>query len=167
MNATSKAPALNLSAGQATELAVLVDLEARWENLRIIQTTDPGRVATLKELHQKQKAYEAFFTKLVAYNKEYRPAHVPELLLNNAARLGGWCWKMRDLQLRVQHDAQAIRPVHLLEKAYRWADRLADRTKIAHAPRPSLSDNLSAVVAELEELAQWCERVPTLTTSAA
>ena len=166
MNATSKAPAQNLTAGQATELALLVDLEARWENLRISQPTDPGRVATLKELHQKQKAYEAFFTKLVAYNKEYRPAHVPELLLNNASRLGGWCWKMRDLQLRVQHDAHADRPVHLLEKAYRWADRLADRTKIDHAPRPTSSDNTSAVVAEFEELAQWCERLPSITSAA-
>ena len=56
----------------------------------------------LKELHQKQKAYEAFFAKLVAYNREFKPTHVPELMLNNARRLGVWCRKMRDLHVQIR-----------------------------------------------------------------
>ena len=148
-----------LSPVQATELSVLVDLEARWENLRIYQPAVPGVVSTLKELHQKQKAYETFFAKLGTYNKRYRPAHVPELLLNNAARLGAWCWKMRDLNLQVQQDAQAHCPVHLLEKAYRWADRLADRLKKDRLVRQTPSGDMSAAIRELEELAQWCDNL--------
>ena len=140
-------------------MSLLVDLEARWENLRICQPVTPGVVSTLKELHQKQKAYEAFFAKLVAYNKEYRPAHVPELLLNNAPRPGAWCWKMRDLQLWVQHDAQAQGPVHLLDKAYRWADRLADRTKKVRITRSPGASTVSAAIRELEELAKWCDNL--------
>jgi hypothetical protein len=163
MTATLETPAANLSSAQATDLSVLVDLEARWENLRIYQPTTSGMPTTLKELHQKQKAYEAFFAKLVAYNKEYRPAHVPELLLNNASRLGGWCWKMRDLQLQVQHDSPAHFPVHLLEKAYRWADRLADRMKTDRLPRSPLAGNIPSAIRALEELAWWCDNLTRVT----
>jgi hypothetical protein len=144
-------------------LSLLVDLEARWENLRIYQPKPGGMPTTLKELHQKQKAYEAFFAKLVAYNKEYRPAHVPELLLNNASRLGAWCWKMRDLQLQVQHDASAHFPVHLLEKAYRWADRVADRMKKDRVVRPTFSADISSAIRTLEELARWCDNLGRVT----
>ena len=70
----------SLGPAQAAELSLLVDLEARWENLR---QTSPG---DLQDLHGRQKAYDAFHTKLVAYNKQYRPAHVPELLLWSAPR---------------------------------------------------------------------------------
>jgi hypothetical protein len=70
----------SLGPAQAAELSLLVDLEARWENLR---QTSPG---DLEDLHGRQKAYDTFHTKLVAYNKQYRPAHVPELLLWSAPR---------------------------------------------------------------------------------
>jgi hypothetical protein len=159
MNATLDAPVQNLSSTQAKELCLLVDLEARWENLRIYQPTTPGMPSTLKELHQKQRAYEAFFAKLAAYNKIYRPAHVPELLLNNASRLGVWCRKMRDLHLEIQHDTQATCPVHLLQKAYRWADRLADRIKQDRVARATLSGTIPGAIRELEDLSQWCDRL--------
>jgi len=159
MAATLEAPVQNLSSSQATELYLLVNLEAQWENLRIYQPVTPGGAVNLKELHQKQKAYEAFFAKLVPYNKQYRPAHVSELLLNSAPRLGVWCWRMRDLHLRVQHDSQAHYPVHLLEKAYRWADRLADRLKKDRITRPALSGTIPAAIRELEDLAQWCDNL--------
>ncbi len=147
----------NPSSSQATELYLLVDLEARWENLRVYQSMAP---TSLKELHQKQKAYEAFFTKLVAYNKSYKPPHVPELLLNNPQRLKIWCRRMRDLLLRVQSVSVAHYPVHLLEKAYRWADRLAERIKQPHITRPAVADNTPAAIRELEDLIQWCDSLP-------
>ena len=81
-------------------------------------------------------------------------------LLNNAQRLKIWCRRMRDLLLRVQTGAVALYPVHLLEKAYRWADRLADRMKQSHIARPALSDNTPAAIRDLEELAQWCDNLP-------
>ena len=108
----------NIDAAQAAELSLLVDLEARWENLRKtpLQAAEAG--ATTQDLHGKQKAYDAFRAKLVAYNKQYTPAHVPELLLNTPSRLGKWCRTMRELYLLVEHNSQGHCPVHLLEKAY-------------------------------------------------
>jgi hypothetical protein len=70
-------PAAPLDLAQASELSLLVDLEARWENLRKVA---PGY--SLQDLQARQKAYDAFHAKLVAYNRRYTPPHVPELLLN-------------------------------------------------------------------------------------
>jgi len=152
----------NLSAGQTAELSLLVDLEACWENLRAEPATTVERSATLKELQQKQKAYEAFHVKLVAYNKGYRPAHVPELLLNTADRLGAWCRTMIQLHLAIQQDAQAHYPAHLLQKAYRWADKVSDKLKIERVPRPPLARDIAAAIRELEDLANWCAtQIPT------
>ena len=79
----------NLPAAQAAELALLVDLEARWENLR--KTPAPDAAAATLDLVDRQKSYETFRVKLVAYNDRHTPAHVPELLLNTPLRLGAWC----------------------------------------------------------------------------
>ena len=85
----------NLDPVQAVELAVVVDLEARWENLRTAaQHQDVP--STVHDLHGKQKAYEAFRVKLAAYNKRFAPAHIPELLLNTSVRLGTWCRPLSD-----------------------------------------------------------------------
>jgi hypothetical protein len=146
----------NLSAGQTAELSLLVDLEACWENLRSEPPPTVERSSTLKELQHKQKAYEAFHVKLVAYNKDYRPAHVPELLLNTAERLGAWCRTMIHLHLAIPQDAQAHYPAHLLQKAYRWADKLSDKLKIEHIPRPPSARTTLAAIQELEDLANWC-----------
>ena len=145
------------SSTQAIELFLLVDLEARWENLRIYQPNDAVMTATLQELHQKQKAYEAFIAKLAIYNKAHKPVHVAELLLNNASRLGKWCWSIRDLTLQIQNDPHAHCPTHLLAKAYRWADRVADRTKKERFARPTPSSTISNAIQELEGLARWCD----------
>src|SRR5262245_568162 len=110
-----------LDPGQAAELAVLVDLEARWENLRPSPAAPAPPAVTTQHLHGKQKAYEAFRAKLAKYNKRHAPPHLAELLLNTPVRLGGWCRAMRDLYHRVEHDPQVPCPVHVVAKAYRWA----------------------------------------------
>ena len=158
MPAIIEAVALDPPSAQVTDLCLLIDLEARWENLRIhYQLATPRMGSTRDELHQIQGAHEAFFTRLVAYNKKYQPAHVPEQLLNNARRLGVWCAKMRDLQLRIQHNPKSQYPVHLMEKAYLRADRLADRVKRDRIGRTVGSDNIQAAIVELEVLARWCD----------
>lgn len=148
-----------LSAGQSTELSALVNLEACWENLRSQPPATAEISSTLKELQQKQKAYEAFHVKLVAYNKGYRPAHVPELLLNTADRLGAWCRTMIHLLLVLQQDPQAHYPLHLLQKAYRWADKLSEKLKIERVIRPPLDRSIPAAIRELEDLVNWCTSV--------
>jgi hypothetical protein len=107
------APAGSLDLVQAVELSLLVDLEARWENLRKLNLGH-----SLQDLKARQKAYDAFHAKLVAYNRRYTPTHVTELLLNTPIRLALWCRRMRDLYRQVEHIPQSPYPVHLLEKAY-------------------------------------------------
>jgi hypothetical protein len=142
---------------QATELSLLVDLEARWENLRKTPSPDPEVLGTTQDLRAKQKAYEAFRAKLVAYNNQYTPAHVPELLLNSPTRLGLRCRKMRDLYLQVEHAPQIRCPVHLVEKAYRWADRVGMRLNKGRVSRSTPPGTIRAAIRDLEALAQWCD----------
>ena len=146
-----------LDPAQATELTLLVDLEARWENLRKtpLQAAEAG--ATTQDLHGKQKAYDAFRAKLVAYNKQYTPAHVPELLLNTPSRLGKWCRTMRELYLLVEHNSQGHCPVHLLEKAYRWADHVSTRMNKDRVSRSSPPSSIRAAILDLEALGHWCD----------
>ena len=147
----------SIDSAQAAELSLLVDLEARWENLRKTpsqaQQVGPGT----QDLQGKQKAYEAFRAKLVAYNKQYSPAHIPELLLNTPSRLGKWCQAMRDLYLQVEHDPRGHCPVHLLEKAYRWADRVGVRMNQGCITRSTPPDTIRAAIRDLEALGQWCD----------
>ncbi len=147
----------NLDPAQAADLALLADLEARWENLRDTPTRAPEVPSATRELHGKQKAYEDFRTRLATYNKRYTPAHVPELLLNTPARLGSWCRRMRDLYLRVEHDPRGHCPAHLLEKAYRWADLVAARANKDRVGRSPPPGTIQAAIRDLEDVARWCE----------
>ena len=159
MSTTLETPVQQVPSGQAIELSLLVDLEARWENLRAHAPAASEMPFTLSKLHLKQKAYEAFFAKLKVYNKAHKPAHVAELLLNNASRLGKWCWAMRDLALKIQHDSQARCPTHLLAKAYRWADRVADLSTKERITRPTPATTIPGAIQELEALARWCDNL--------
>jgi len=146
----------NFDAARAAELALLVDLEARWENLRASSAL-PDVPSSTQGLQGKQKAYHDFVTKLAGYNKRFAPVHVPELLLNTPARLGLWCRAMRDLYTQVERIPRAPCPVHLLEKAYRWADRVADRMGKGRPTRTPSPDTIRAAILDLEALRQWCE----------
>jgi hypothetical protein len=150
---------------QAMELAMVVDLEARWENLRT--TAQNAEVpATVHNLHGKQKAYEAFRIKLAAYNKRFAPAHIPELLLNTSARLGTWCRAMRKLYLQIENDPQGHCPVHLLEKAYRWADLVARKENKATITRSTPPATIRAAIGDLDTLCQWCADLAIVTPAA-
>jgi hypothetical protein len=147
------AAAGSLDLAQAAELSLLVDLEARWENLRKLNLGH-----SLQALKSRQKAYDAFRSKLVVYNRRYTPTHVTELLLNTPLRLSLWCRRMRDLYRQVEHFPQGHCPVHLLEKAYRCADHLATRLHTGPASRPAALPGTSHDTAgALEALAQWCD----------
>jgi hypothetical protein len=144
---------------QAAELALLVDLEARWENLRAAAPKPAGGVPSTRDLHGRQRTYEAFRARLAAYNQRYTPAHVPELLLNTPARLGRWCQAMRDLLARAEHGPGGHCPAHLPEKAHRWADRIADRVGESRLSRPPAPATVGDVIRDLEALARWCDEL--------
>jgi hypothetical protein len=152
---------------QAKQLALLVDLEAHWENLKKTQSRDPQVRSTLLDLQGKQKAYEAFRTKLVAYNKQFKPAHVPELLLNTPVRLGKWCRAMRTVYLQVEQDLKDHRPVHLLEKAYRWADLLSNHLNKPQIARSAPPTSIKAAIQDLDTLSQWCDDLANVASPAA
>jgi hypothetical protein len=149
-------PVGNFDAAQAVELASLVELEARWENLRNTTSRPAGVQLTTQDLHGKQKAYDAFRAKLAGYNKRYSPSHVPELLLNTPLRLEIWCRAMRELYVRVENDPQVHCPVQLVEKAFKWADRVAVRIGAERLCRPTPPASVPAAIQNLEELGKWC-----------
>jgi hypothetical protein len=146
---------------QAAELAVLVDLEARWENLRNSPVRTADVRSTTLDLHGMQRAYETFRAKLETYNKRYAPAHVPELLLNNSIRLGRWCRKMLALYTFVEGAGDGHCPVDLMEKAYRWADRVAARMGKAPFTRSSPPADIRCAIRDLGALARWCDELAT------
>jgi hypothetical protein len=145
-------PELNTApASFKVDLAMLVDLEARWENLRASRTT--AGPATLQALQGNQRAYELFHARLVAYNKRYAPPHIPEVLINTPLRLNQWCTKMGALFAELS--AAVPFPDHLMEKAYRLADGIATRQGRDRAPRPTPTTERAAGQ-ELVGLATWC-----------
>jgi hypothetical protein len=141
-------------ASASVQLALLVDLEARWQNLRACRAS--AGPSTLLELQGNQRAYELFHAKLVAYNKRYAPPHIPELLVNTPLRLELWCKKMGTLFAEL--DAKVPFPAHLLEKAYRLADGIALRQGRDTAARPAPDAERSATT-ELAGLATWCAAI--------
>ena len=68
---------------QAVELAQLVELEARWENLPHASTN------STRELVAKQSAYEAYRSRRVAYHRQYAHPH-PRVPGPTPLRPGGW-----------------------------------------------------------------------------
>src|SRR5262245_34526271 len=109
---------------QAVDLAQVVELEARWENLPHA-ATQRGVALSVRGLHDKQKAYAAYSARLAAYNGRYREGYFAKPARGTPPRLAAWLQAMRDLCSRVEHDPRCACPVHLVEKAYRWADRVA------------------------------------------
>ena len=153
------APADSLDLAQAAELSLLVDLEARWENLRQVNLGH-----SCQDLQARQKAYDGFHAKLVAYNRRYTPMHVTELLLNTPLRLALWCRKISDLYRQVELLPQGHCPVHLLEKAHRCADHLATRLQTDPASRPAaLPSTCHDTAGTLEALAEWCDALAGVT----
>ena len=152
---------------QAAELSLLLDLEAAWQNLLLATSAALEPRAALLDLNGKQKAYETFHIKLVAYNKQYPPGHVPEPSLNSPSRLGVWCRAIRNLCLGVEQSPQRRCPNHLLEKAYRCADRIGVRMNRGTISRPAQPDTIGAVIQELDAIIRWCDNLSTVATAAA
>jgi hypothetical protein len=166
MQQMTAAAVRSLDAGQAAELSLLVELEARWENLRKTpRTQDQEARSVPDDLRAIQNAYEAFHSQLIAYNKRYTPAHVPELLLNTPSRLALWCRTMRELYLRVENDPRSRCPVHLLAKANRCAARISVRmNKGCFSALPS-PPTIRVAIENLGALSQWCDDLASVATT--
>jgi hypothetical protein len=64
---------------------------------------------------------------------------------------------MRDLYLQVEQDPRGHCPAHLLEKAYRRAERVSARLNKDSVRRSPPPGTIQAAVLELEALGRWCE----------
>ena len=138
---------------QVDALAHLVELEARWVNVPLAVATTSTK-ASLAGLVAKQKAFDAYRGELVAYNKRYRPAYDGLRPVNTAARLAAWCRAMADLYRRA---GRAECPVHLLEQAHRFADRLGARLNRDVVGRPAAVTSTADAIASLKAVAEWCD----------
>lgn len=139
---------------QAAELVRVIDLQARWENLRGPIGSESG--ASVLALHGRQKAYEAFRTRLVAYTTRFRAEDVPDATLNTPTRVVAWCRVVRAILGRAEREPVGDPPVHLVAKAYRLADRLAllmMKEPIGKGPQP---DGITAAIRDLDAVVAWC-----------
>ncbi|OWK40581.1 hypothetical protein [Fimbriiglobus ruber] len=160
MNRITEGFVAKLDPVQARDLAQLVELEARWESLRKGPSWDDLRAA-VTDLRGKQKAYDVFQTKLLAYNQRHKPAYVSEPLLSTPGRLLPWCRTMRDLFALVEHDTQVACPVHMVEKAVRLVVRLGTRMGREFVRPAEPPATIRATIEILEDLIQWCDRAAT------
>ena len=70
---------------------------------------------------------------------------------------------MRDLYLQVENDARVRAPAYLLEKAYRWADRVSLRMNRERVARSAAPASVRAAIQELEAVSRWCDELAKVT----
>lgn len=141
---------------QAAELVRVIDLQARWENMRgnPIGAESGGTVLALQG---RQKAYEAFRTRLVAYANQFQADDIPDTTLNTPARVMVWCRVVRAIFRRAERETVGDTPVHVVAKAYRLADRLALLGMKDPVERGSRPDSVGAAIRDLDAVVLWCD----------
>ncbi|AWM39523.1 hypothetical protein GobsT_21400 [Gemmata obscuriglobus] len=146
----SESAAEKLSAEQATALARILDLQARWENHR----DDPAKTATsAADLQARQKAFEAFRAALREYTAAHNDSRFPEPTQNIPERLVIWCRALRAVFRRSEGPGSAF----VLMKVHRLADRIAARTGLPPVERAAVTDR-DATIRELDAVIAWCDR---------
>jgi hypothetical protein len=148
----SERAAEDLAPAQAAELVEILDLEARWENLRAERPGGtPGHDTVT--LRNRQRTFEAYQSRLAGYMARYKTTRVPELTPNGPQRLGNWCRTVRAVLLRAGEGC----PVHAIEKAHRLAGRIAGRVRAEALGRDDLPETVAGAIRELDTLVRWCD----------
>jgi hypothetical protein len=138
-----------LSPEQAAGLIRVLELQARWENHR----DDPARsAASIPDLHDRQKAFNAFQVAWNGYSAKYRPAWLPEPTQNMPDRLAIWCRTLRAVFQRVEAGCST----QVMAKVYRLVDRIAVRVGKEPVERGAAED-VAGAVRELDAVIAWCE----------
>ena len=140
---------------QAEALARLVEVEALWENMPPAGTRNKEAPGSVRNLRDKQKAFDSYRAHLVAYNRRYDPAYEAEWAANTPARLAAWCRRMRDLFQRIP-DTEPC-PVHLMDKVYRRADRIGVRLAKEPVGRTTPLEHVRDAIHDLGAVAEWCD----------
>jgi hypothetical protein len=138
----------NLPADQATALARVLDLQARWECL----LADAAGGFTTTDLQGRQRAYEAYRLRRAEYDARYPTGAVPETTLNTPQRVASWCRIIRGVFRRAEGEC----PSGTVEKVYRLADRIAARMRTDSVPREPVA-SLADAVRALDAVSTWCD----------
>jgi hypothetical protein len=134
---------------QAAELARVLDLQSRWENMR----ADCGDSTT--RLQSLQRAFEAYRVRLTEYKTRHRSHEIPDQSPSSPDRLGAWCRMVRVLFTRAAEGNEC--PAQVVTKAWRLADRIAARAKLEPVGRESPAGNMAEAIRQLDVLIAWCD----------
>lgn len=149
------APSQRADGTQDAALAALAELEARWENTPKADAAGDAR-GNLNALLAKQSAFDDYRTKLVAYDSLYKPVYRSARLLTTPFHLAKWCRVMCHLHGRLDAAARATYPVQLMAKAYRAADRIAQRAGVEPISRAAQAGDAVSAACDFEAVAKWC-----------
>jgi hypothetical protein len=144
MNETA---AERLEPARASDLARALDLQSRWENMRAEVGDSSAQLQSL------QKAFEAYRVRLSEYVARYRSEHIPDLSPSGPDRLGAWCRAVRAVFRKAEGDC----PAHVVAKALRMADRIAERVKAERVSREVPPTDMAGAVRQLDVIIAWCE----------
>lgn len=146
----SEAAAEKLTAEQATALARVLDLQARWENHR----DDPSKsAAATADLQARQRAFEAFRAAFREYAAAFNDDRLPEPTQNVPDRLAIWCRALRAVFQRSEGPGSPL----VVAKVHRLADRIAARTGLAPAARGA-ADGRAGTIEQLGAVIAWCDQ---------
>lgn len=143
----TESAAERLTPARAAELTKVLDLKCQWEDMRV------GASYSAAQLHTLQKAFETYRVSMLAYTAGDRGEPIPDLSPSGPTRLRTWCRTVRAVLSRA---GEADCPTHVVTKAFRVADRIADRV---HAARPGREDptNMGGAIRQLDAVIAWCE----------
>ena len=136
---------------QAAELARVLDLQSRWENMRV----DGGD--SIVHLQALQRAFEAYRLRKAEYTTRYRNEQTPDLSPSGPNRFGAWCRALRAVFRRATEGIEC--PVQVIAMACRQADRIAERVKAEPVGRESPPTDMAGAIRQLDALIAWSDRL--------
>lgn len=154
MSQLSETAVANLDAAQAVELLRVLELQAFWENLK---ENAPAKDVPTAQLKDRQKAYEAYRSRLAAYTAKFRTFPLPELTQNSPKWVAQWFRIVRAVVRAAADGANAELPTNLVAKANRLGLRVAERLKRPPLPLPAAPATFAAAAEQLETLIAWGE----------
>lgn len=138
-----------LDPARAAELAQLLDYQSRWENMRTDGTESTAQLQAL------QKAFEAYRVRLAEYRVRHRSEQTPDLSPSGPNRLRAWCRTVRAVFRRAEEGSDC--PGHVVTKAFRMADRIAERVKAKPVGRERSPTDMADAIRQLGTVIVWCE----------
>jgi hypothetical protein len=136
---------------RATELARVLDFQSQWENMRADGTESTAQLQAL------QRAFEAYRVRFAEYRARYRSEQTPDLSPSGPNRLIAWCRTVRAVFRRAAADGDC--PGHVVTKALRMADRIAERAKVNPVGRESPPTDIEGAIRQLGAVIVWCEKL--------